>query len=206
MKRWKVRGSGIADGQRRRLGGERVPSVRGKIARQASIQRETNAPSSSWVRNRAGTAIRPLSSTECRYSPVNTCLATPVLAIRAALWTDRGIGVGLVPTSHHFAPLGRAFYTAGNRRQCRFRTAVATRVPGRRRSCRGAGRCAEAPVVPRRRSCRGAESWRGARSPRVARSWAGPGRGPVPRSVDRRAIGAGGDPLGRRAISSVAGS
>src|SRR5688500_2837628 len=42
------------------------------IARQASSQRDTTAPAPSCARNFAGTAIRPLSSTVCRYSPVNT--------------------------------------------------------------------------------------------------------------------------------------
>src|SRR6476646_69068 len=42
------------------------------IARQFSSQRDTTSTASSWARNRDGTASRPLSSTECRYSPVNT--------------------------------------------------------------------------------------------------------------------------------------
>ena len=42
------------------------------MARHASSHRETTAPAPSWTRNFAGTAIRPLSSTVCRYSPVNT--------------------------------------------------------------------------------------------------------------------------------------
>jgi hypothetical protein len=46
-----------------------------------------------------GTAIRPLSSTVCRYSPVNTVGSTP--------GTCRGLVVGVLgfPTSHHFVPL-----------------------------------------------------------------------------------------------------
>ena len=62
-------------------------SVRGKIARHESIQRDTIAPPSSCGRNFDGTAIRPFSSTECRYSPVNTTWALP----RVAGW-DRATG------------------------------------------------------------------------------------------------------------------
>ena len=63
------------------------------IARQASSQRETTAPASSWARNFAGTAIRPLSSTVCRYSPVNTSRASPVVAVAVvACGTDMRLG------------------------------------------------------------------------------------------------------------------
>src|SRR6185503_2108886 len=66
----------------------------------------TTAPPSSCERKRAGTASRPLSSTECRYSPVNTCLATPVgfdwCAAEVMLPSDWFRGYG---TSPHFSPL-----------------------------------------------------------------------------------------------------
>ena len=55
----------------------RLQAVIGKIARQLSSHRATTAPSASCPRNRAGTAIRPLPSTACRYSPVNTVRASP---------------------------------------------------------------------------------------------------------------------------------
>src|SRR5215213_4208126 len=87
--------------------------VRVWIARQFSSQRETTRPASSWARNRDGTASRPLSSTECRYSPVNTCLGSPVrvwcLVVAGA--TERSAhrsGVlqsSVFPTLVHFAPL-----------------------------------------------------------------------------------------------------
>src|SRR5438094_10636305 len=101
------------------------------MARQASSQRETTAPSSIWARNFAGTASRPLSSTECRYSPVNTCLGYPcpwvmragvVLidqAVRGRL-VGSAVGAGpaiielagAFPTAHHLAPPGRRLSTA----------------------------------------------------------------------------------------------
>src|SRR6187200_1351176 len=70
------------------------------IARQSSSQPETIDPGSSCARNLTGTAMRPLSSTVCRYSPVNTFGSTP----------DRSVGLGGrgfwgFPTSHHFVPL-----------------------------------------------------------------------------------------------------
>src|SRR6187397_445386 len=70
------------------------------IARQSSSQPETIDPGSSCARNLTGTAMRPLSSTVCRYSPVNTFGSTP----------DRSVGLGgrgfwEFPTSHHFVPL-----------------------------------------------------------------------------------------------------
>src|SRR6266446_3003077 len=73
------------------------------IARQASSQRETTAPSSSWARNLEGTAMRPLSSTECRYSPVNTCQASPatgLLKCRRVVYFGRP-----VVCFPHFGPL-----------------------------------------------------------------------------------------------------
>ena len=47
------------------------------MARQSSSQPEIIEPGSSCARNLTGTAMRPLSSTECRYSPVNTDRAYP---------------------------------------------------------------------------------------------------------------------------------
>ncbi len=69
------------------------------IARQASSQRETTAPPSSWARNFDGTAIRPLSSTECRYSPVNTD-GLP----QCGLVMERAAG-DCYPTLGHIPPL-----------------------------------------------------------------------------------------------------
>ncbi len=72
----------------------------GWIARQSSSQPETIDPGSSCARNLTGTAIRPLSSTVCRYSPVNTVGSTPwYICVASAV---RGTGF---PTSHHFVPL-----------------------------------------------------------------------------------------------------
>ena len=77
------------------------------MARHDSIQRETYAPESSCGRNRAGTAIRPLSSTVCRYSPVNTCRASPVVWV-AWSWPGRRWWFGGWPrvcVAPHFPPL-----------------------------------------------------------------------------------------------------
>ena len=87
------------------------------IARQSSSQRETTAPVCNWARNWAGTANRPLPSTECRYSPVNTC-GLP-LSGSSASWAligrlgrvvsgsvrERPRELEAFPTLRHFAPL-----------------------------------------------------------------------------------------------------
>ena len=71
--RSKRRPAGSVDGQRRGPWPRGRPSrLRVWIARQPSIQRDRTAPPSSCARKRAGMASRPLSSTVCRYSPVNT--------------------------------------------------------------------------------------------------------------------------------------
>jgi hypothetical protein len=72
MKRWKRRAASSAMGSVETFSASASQPARVWIARQESSQRETTAPPSSWARNFDGTAIRPLSSTECRYSPVNT--------------------------------------------------------------------------------------------------------------------------------------
>src|SRR5258707_12753692 len=65
------------------------------MARQPSIQREMTAPPASWARKRAGTAKRPLSSTVCRYSPVNTLGPYPSSADQRRARGDRGLGIGV---------------------------------------------------------------------------------------------------------------
>ena len=87
--------------------------VIGKIARQLSSHRATTAPSASCARKRAGTASRPLPSTACRYSPVNTASRHSLTSDGA--WVDRSTRGWIAacgstrpaafPTSHHFAPL-----------------------------------------------------------------------------------------------------
>ena len=67
-----------------------------------------------------GTAIRPLSSTVCRYSPVNTCRAYPCVGGAGGC---RGVAVGRFPTSHHFAPLRCILARQNGRVNGGFRTA-----------------------------------------------------------------------------------
>src|SRR5947207_6537957 len=138
MCRWKARDAGFVRGSVAVFAASSSQPVRVRTARQLSSHLQTTAPSASCDRNFAGTASRPLSSTECRYSPVNTCLGYPcpwvmravvVLidqAVRGRL-VRSAVGAGLAvidlvgsfPTSHHLAPLGRAFYTARGARQSR---------------------------------------------------------------------------------------
>ncbi len=91
----------VGDRQRGDLARQRRPSRPwcGSPGRRRASPRPST-PASSWARNFTGTAIRPLSSTVCRYSPVNTCRATPVVA-----WAGR-LGSGASPlltTLCHFA-------------------------------------------------------------------------------------------------------
>ncbi len=135
--RWNFRASASASGSALTLSASCSHSRRGKIARQPSIHGLTNAPSSSWARNRAGTAIRPLSSTECRYSPVNTrrvpCLPHPGLRPLTGGRETSPLGT----TSCHFA----AFYTPRPPRQRTNDGMAPTRTRGRRGApTGGAGR------------------------------------------------------------------
>ena len=93
--RWKRRDFGSVIGRAATFADRSSQPAFGWIARQSSSQRETIAPGSSCARNFDGTAIRPLSSTVCRYSPVNTCRAYPCV-----VWAGV-IGVWIP----HFSPL-----------------------------------------------------------------------------------------------------
>ena len=90
----------VGDRQRRDLRRSSSQPALVWIARQSSSQPETIDPGSSCARNLTGTAIRPLSSTVCRYSPVNTCRAYPCDIVG---WVVGGFWG--FPTSHHFVPL-----------------------------------------------------------------------------------------------------
>ena len=78
----------------------------GKIARQVSSHLATTQPPASCARKRAGTARRPLSSTACRYSPVNT--ASRLSLTSDGAWVGRSTRgplrrhLRLIP---HFPPL-----------------------------------------------------------------------------------------------------
>ena len=70
--RWKRREASLVMGSAATFAASSSQPAWVWMARHASSHRETTAPAPSWTRNFAGTAIRPLSSTVCRYSPVNT--------------------------------------------------------------------------------------------------------------------------------------
>ena len=117
----------IGDRQRRDLRREVVPARLGCGSpgrHPASARRPL--PASSWTRNLAGTAIRPLSSTVCRYSPVNT-RRFPLVVVRPGR-----SGRSAVP---HFSPLWATSMHSGARngaRQCETRHRASSAVGGTR--------------------------------------------------------------------------
>ena len=101
-KRWKQAGVGIGD--RHAATSPRGHPAGLGVDRQAAVHpARDNRAGLSCARNRAGTAIRPLSSTVCRYSPVNT-VGSPLRVVRPGR-LRRSPSRGSFPTSHHFAPL-----------------------------------------------------------------------------------------------------
>ncbi len=148
MNRWKSRDRWSVIGSARDLVGQGVPAGAG-VDREAAVDpaRDDRA-ASSCARNFDGTAIRPLSSTECRYSPVNTCRGSPV-GPRTGLPPGRLGGSPPLPTFRHFVPLGcivrhRNHPSMGEMHHgsgCGFRLAAAARGRGgasRRRRLAGA--------------------------------------------------------------------